>query len=221
MATRTKSTRSSKKKSASRRFIGKPTGVIQQRVEQATPQRFGIVSVGRCDRHFWSLQQEYLPEAVAILDLFHVIEKLWLAAQCFHREASLEAEAWVRHHLAMLLDDKVDSVRGLLMRAINRGSLNKTKTGHLQSVHSYFTKNRDRMRYGSYLSAGYPIGSGVIEGACKHVIGDRMCGTGMTWELEGAQPMLDLRVTKLNGQWKELIEYRIAAERQTLYGTAA
>jgi hypothetical protein len=173
------------------------------------------------DRHLWSLQQTYLPGAIEILDLFHVIEKLWLAAHCFHRETSLEAEQWVRRHLEMLLENKVDSVRGLLMRAINKKSMNATKLRHLKSVHKYFSTNRLRMQYGDYLAAGYPIGSGVIEGACKHVIGDRMCGTGMSWEFEGAQRMLDLRVTKLNNQWGEFIKYRVQAEQQRIYSLAA
>lgn len=173
------------------------------------------------DRHLWSLQQEYLPGAIGILDLFHVMEYLWLAAHCFHREASLEAEDWVDRHLKMLLENKVDSVRGLLQRAINHQPLNKTKLEHLRKVYRYFTTNRKRMRYGDYLAAGYPIASGVIEGACKHLIGDRMCGTGMRWEFEGAQPMLDLRVTKLNNQWKQFIKYRINAEQQLLYQAAA
>ena len=173
------------------------------------------------DRHLWSLQKEYLPTAIGILDLFHVMEYLWLAAHCFHQEASLEAEAWVGRHLKMLLENKVDSVRGLLQRAINHQPLNKTKLKHLKKVHRYFTTNRQRMRYGDYLDAGYPIASGVIEGACKHVIGDRMCGTGMRWEFEGAQPMLDLRVTKLNNQWAEFIQYRIKDEQNRLYQTAA
>ena len=173
------------------------------------------------DRHLWSMQQQYLPDAIEILDLFHVIEKLWLAAHCFHREASLEAEHWVHHHLELLLENKVDSVRGLLKREINKAALNSTKLRHLRSVYSYFTTNRLRMRYGDYLAAGYPIGSGVIEGSCKHVIGDRMCRTGMSWEFEGAQPMLDLRVTKLNKEWDEFVEYRIRAEQESLYHAAA
>ena len=173
------------------------------------------------DRHLWSLQQKYMPKAVEILDLFHVIEKLWLAAHCFHREASLEAERWVNHHLEMLLENKVDCVRGLLQREINKKALNSTKLKHLKSVHRYFSINRHRMRYGDYLAAGYPIGSGVIEGACKHVIGDRMCRTGMRWEFEGAQPMLDLRVTKLNNQWDEFVDYRVRTEQQRIYNTAA
>ena len=173
------------------------------------------------DRHLWTLQRLHLPLAVPILDLFHVMEYLWLAAHCFHREASLEAEHWVQRHLEMLLENKVDSVRGLLKREMNKETLSKTKLGHLAKVHKFFTTNRERMRYGDYIAAGYPIGSGVIEGACKHVIGDRMCGAGMRWEFEGAQPMLDLRVTKLNDEWDEFIKYRIQAEREQLYQTAA
>ena len=99
--------------------------------------------------------------------------------------------------------------------------MNLTQRKQIQSVYRYLTTNRDRMWYGDYLAAGYPIGSGVIEGACKHVIGDRMCGAGMSWETEGAQPMLDLRVTKLNDQWDDLIKYRIRTEQEQLYNTAA
>jgi len=173
------------------------------------------------DRHLWSLQQEYLPQAIGVLDLYHVMEYLWLAGHCFHREASLEAEQWVTKYLKMLLENKVDCVRGLLQRTINKQTLSKTKQEHLKKVYRYFTTNRTRMRYGDYLAAGYPIASGVIEGACKHVVGDRMCGTGMRWETEGAQPMLDLRVTKLNGQWTEFIKHRIKAEQVMLYSTTA
>lgn len=195
---------------------------LAQEYRQRDPKkRKTLVCLMDGDRHLWALQKEYLPGAIEILDLFHVIERLWLAAQCFHQEASLEAEAWVQRHLSMLLEDKVDCVRGLLTRAIKSGNLSKTKRGHLRSVHRYFSVNRDRMWYGSYLSSGFPIGSGVIEGACKHVIADRMCGAGMSWEYEGAQPMLDLRVTKLNDEWEQLVDYRIAKERKELYATAA
>ncbi|MCA9131321.1 MAG: ISKra4 family transposase [Planctomycetales bacterium] len=191
-----------------------------ERAERDPEGKKTLVCLMDGDRHLRSLQRKYLPDAVEILDIFHVMERLWLAAHCFHAEASLEAEEWVQRHLAMLLENKVDSVRGLLQREINKERLSSTKLKNLTTVHQYFSINRQRMQYGTYLAAGYPIGSGVIEGACKHVIGDRMCGTGMRWEFEGAQRMLDLRVTKLNNEWKEFIEYRIRAEQQQLYQTA-
>ena len=173
------------------------------------------------DRHLWKLQATYLPEAVGILDLYHVMEKLWLAAHCFYRDASIDAEHWVQRQLKLLLENKVDSVRGLIQRALNQKGLSKTKREQLKSVHRYFTEHRLRMQYGEYLKAGYPIGSGVIEGACKHIVGDRMCCTGMSWEYEGAQPMLDMRVTKLNAEWGSFINFRIETEQKQLYSQVA
>lgn len=76
------------------------------------------------------------------------------------------------------------------------------------------------MRYDQYLAAGYPIGSGVVEGACRHLVKDRMEGTGMRWSLAGAQAMLYLRAFYLNGDWTDYIEHRIAREQFELYGQA-
>ena len=77
------------------------------------------------------------------------------------------------------------------------------------------------MRYHEYLAAGYPIGSGVVEGACRHVVKDRMEGTGMRWTIEGARAVLDLRTTNLNDQWSAFLDYRVRHEQQCLYGQAA
>ena len=195
--------------------------LAQERLERDPHHRKPMVCLMDGDQHLWTLQREYLPDAIGILDLYHMTEKLWLAAQCFHKQGSREAESLVAKYLKMMLENKVDCVRGLLKRELNRETLNKTKQQQLQSVYKYLTDNRQRMRYGDYLAQGFPIGSGVIEGACKHVIGDRMCGTGMRWEFEGAQPMLDMRVTKLNGQWNQFIQYRTQKEQARLYQNAA
>ncbi len=77
------------------------------------------------------------------------------------------------------------------------------------------------MKYDEYLAAGYPIGSGVAEGACRHLVKDRMEGTGMRWTVAGAQAMLHLRAVYLNGHWDELIEYHAETEQESLYGKAA
>ena len=73
------------------------------------------------------------------------------------------------------------------------------------------------MHYDEYLAAGYPIGSGVAEGACRHLVKDRMEGTGMHWQTEGAQAMLDLRAVYLNGDWDAFQSYRIKLESERLY----
>lgn len=76
------------------------------------------------------------------------------------------------------------------------------------------------MKYDECLAAGYPIGSGVVEGACRHVIKDRMELSGMRWDAEGAQVVLRLRTIYVNGDWKDFIQHRIEVEQATLYGTA-
>ncbi|HEV57707.1 MAG TPA: hypothetical protein ENN87_09490 [Phycisphaerales bacterium] len=87
----------------------------------------------------------------------------------------------------------------------------------MSKVIGYLSNNRAYMRYDVCLSQGYPMGSGVVEGACRHVVKDRMEGTGMRWCVAGAQAMLDLRAIHCNGDWKAFQQYRITTETQRLY----
>ena len=81
----------------------------------------------------------------------------------------------------------------------------------------YWANNRELMHYDHYLAAGSPIGSGVAEGACRHLVKDRLEQTGMRWTVEGARAMLQVRALYLNGQWGELLERR--TEREQSAGT--
>ena len=96
-------------------------------------------------------------------------------------------------------------------------SLSKAKQQKIEQVCKYFHRNRDRMRYDEYLAAGFPIASGVIEGACRHVVKDRMERSGMRWTIDGAQAMLDLRSTAINDQWSAFQTHRIKTETRRLY----
>lgn len=160
-----------------------------------------------------------LEEVTPILDLFHGIERLWNAAHCFHPDCSLSAERFVDHNLELLLEGKVGYVIGNFKRL--RKGLTKAKRSNLEKVITYLQNNRQYMQYDDYLRAGYPIGSGVVEGACRHVVKDRMERSGMRWEAEGAQAVLDLRTIYLNGDWAAFIEHRIQTEQAALYATAA
>ena len=77
------------------------------------------------------------------------------------------------------------------------------------------------MKYDEYLEQGYPIGSGVVEGACRNLVKDRMERSGMRWTLEGAQAMLGLRSIHSSGLWEEFMQFRIRRESQRLYPFAA
>lgn len=192
-----------------------------ERHERDPERRKTLVCLMDGERQFWDLQQEWFGRAVGILDLFHALKRLWAVAHCIHAEQSPAASEFVTHHLRMLLEGKVGYVIRNFRRLIKQHDLRGTKQKTMKSAITYYENNRDHMRYNEYLAAGYPIASGVIEGACHHFVKDRMEGAGMRWELEGAQAMLSLRAIYLNGQWDDFIAYRIAKEQASLYGENA
>ena len=164
-------------------------------------------------------QQEWLPWAIGVLDIWHVIEYLWSAAYCLHAEGSDEAQQFVSGRLRLLLRGRVGYVIGHLRRLLRSADLSKRKP--IQAAITYFENNRAYMKYDEYLAQGYPIGSGVAEGACRHVVKDRMEQTGMRWADIGAQSMLHLRAIYLNGDWDEYLEHHIETEQAALYGKKA
>jgi hypothetical protein len=100
------------------------------------------------------------------LDLFQVLRRLWQTAHCFHAEKSREAEEFVTHRLR--LQGKVDHVIGGLRRWLEQHDLRGEKRRTVNAVIRYYENNRHHMRYDEHLAAGYPISSGVAEGACRH-----------------------------------------------------
>lgn len=172
------------------------------------------------ERALHDRQGEYLPEGVTcILDLLHVMEKLWKVAWCLFEEGTQKAEAerWVEGRLRMLLDGKVGYVIGGLRQTMTKRRLRGSRRKTVREVIGYFDRNRSRMRYEEYLAAGYPIGSGVIEGACRHLVKDRLERAGMRWHPDGAQAMLDVRATYLNGEWDAFWIYHVEQEDHRLY----
>lgn len=167
----------------------------------------------------WNLAREKLGELkpVEILDLLHVVSRVWEAAYLFHAEGSPEAVRFVRQRLERLLEGKAGYVIGGMRQMGTRQGLSGAKLKKLGTITNYLENNIERMRYDKYLADGYPIASGVIEGACRHVVKDRMERSGMRWSMEGAQSMLDLRTTYINGQWEEYQEYHIEQETARRY----
>lgn len=165
----------------------------------------------------WKLKEQYLPDATAIIDIFHVRERLWGVAHCLEKDGSQAAEDRVTHWLRMLLNGNVDCVRGLFSRLLNQKTWRPCKQQKIKEAINYLKVNRDAMKYDQYLARGFPIGSGVIEGACKHLIGDRFCGSGMRWEHLSAQSLLHLRAIEISERWDQFIQYRIKNEQTKLY----
>jgi hypothetical protein len=169
------------------------------------------------ERALWEAQAVYFPGAVGVLDLFHVLERLWAVAHCFHKEGSDEAKVFVEQRLRDLLQGRVGYVIGGLRRRLKAGRLSGQRRQVVRSALEYLGNNKGHMRYDEYLAAGYPIGSGVAEGACRHLVKDRLEQTGMRWTVEGAQAMLHVRALYLNDQWEEFHEHRVVREQARLY----
>jgi hypothetical protein len=156
-------------------------------------------------------------DRVEILDLLHVTPRLWAAAKLLYGEKSPDVLPFVRQRLTQVLAGKVATVIRTLRRLTKDRGLGGVKRKALGRICGYLNKNRHRMHYADYLRQGYPIASGVIEGACRHLIKDRMERAGMHWTLTGAQAMLDLRSVWIGGQWAAFQRERIERETTRLY----
>jgi hypothetical protein len=178
-------------------------------------------TVSICDGQeaLWDACTARLPEEnlVQILDLLHVTPRLWEAAKLLYGVKGKLVLPSVRHWVTQVLEGKVDTVVRTLRRLATEKGLGGAKKKTLARITSYMNKNRHRMRYDEYLRAGYPIASGIIEGACRHLIKDRMERAGMHWTMEGAQAMLNVRSVWIGEQWAAFQHQRIERETQRLY----
>ena len=144
---------------------------------------------------------------VDILDILHVSSYVWKAAKVFHRHPE-QQEAFAHERLLRILRGEVTSVVTGLRRMASLNGLDGQDCREIATVCGYFENNAARMRYDEYLRAGYPIATGVIEGACRHVIKDRMEQGGMRWTLEGAEAMLNLRAVNASDGTEEFGSWR-------------
>jgi hypothetical protein len=195
-------------------------GWLADEVAKRNPdQQKEMVHLSDGQESLWDAQEQYLPKenGANILDLMHVSSRVWQAAHAFYREGSKEAEQFARERLLRILQGHSERVvRGLRQMSTKRG-LTGAKKKTAEQVCAYFGNNRERMHYDVYLARGYPIASGVIEGACRHFIKDRMERAGMHWTPEGAQNMLDVRSVHVDGEWEAYQAFRIEQDKRRLY----
>jgi hypothetical protein len=193
--------------------------LTEQRRDRDPDQSREVVSVMDGAESLWEAQELFQGQRATaqVLDLLHVTPRLWQAARLFHPPDSDEALALVRGRVLRILRGEVRSVVRGLRRMGSKHGLRGAKAKELATICNYLEKNRERMRYNEYLAKGYPIASGVIEGACRHYVKDRMGRTGMSWVQAGAQARLELRSTALNGDWDEFMGYRREREAERLY----
>ena len=160
---------------------------------------------------------ESFENVTLVLDLLHVLEKLWKAAHALYREGSPEAELFVRHRAERILCGMASQVVKGLRQTVTKRRLTGAKAKAIHQVADYLYRNRERMRYDHYLANGWPIASGTVEGACKNLIRDRFERSGMRWTPETAEAVLQLRAAHLSHDLDDYWEHHVKQDQQRLY----
>lgn len=140
-----------------------------------------------------------------VVDIIHVCEYLWSASLCFHTEAEPAREAWVEERLLRVLHGMAGQAAGGMRRSATKRGLTERKA--VDDCADYLLAKARHLNYASYLARGLPIATGVIEGACRHLIKDRMDITGARWSLDGAEAVLRLRALRSSGDFDAYWEF--------------
>jgi hypothetical protein len=137
----------------------------------------------------WGQVAEHLPGAVGVLDIYHASEHLWAAANRYFGDGTAQARVWVR-----------DSREALLRHGAS-GLLAELVGAEWAAVRGYFEPHEEHTDYAGRLRTGQSVGSGLVEGACKQVIGRRLKQTGARWKVRRVERMATLCAVQASDQW--------------------
>ena len=152
-----------------------------------------------------------------VIDIIHVLEYLWKAAWSLHAAGDPAAEDWVAvKALAVLAGGSGRAAAAITAEAAAAGLTGSQRAGADTCVR-YLSSKQDLLRYDQALEAGWPIATGIIEGACRHLIADRLDIGGARWGLDGAEAVLTLRAVISNGDFGEYWRFHLTREHQRLY----
>jgi hypothetical protein len=160
------------------------------------------------------------PGAIVTLDVCHVVEKLWALGHRFHKEGSAALTAWVEELKALLYSGQaaelVERLRGYQRQVPTHGPGTKGRRQGLKALIGYLTPRLEMMRYAEWLAKDLVIGSGQVEGAARHVVGERMDCAGMRWLQGKGEALLQLRCIELNGDWDRFFAWVQGLNRDRL-----
>ncbi len=171
-----------------------------------------------------SLQQHMITtfaEHTLILDIIHASEYLWATATALLGETSPLRTPWVAAKLDLLVAGQVGTLIAQLTTEAAGSAWTELQRTAIQRTMGYYERNLPYMHYDHYLAQGWPIGTGVVEGACGHLVKDRMEQAGMRWTQDGAQAILDLRAVRINGDWEAYWQFHRQQQHHRLYGAAS
>ena len=152
-----------------------------------------------------------------LIDLIHVLEYLWSACWCFFDEGDPNAEKWVHEKALAVLEGNAGIVAASIRRKATTLKLDPEQRKSADRTADYLLNKAAHLDYPTALAAGWPIATGIIEGACRHLVKDRMDITGARWGLEGAEAILKLRALRSNGDFDEYWAYHRAQEHQRVH----
>jgi hypothetical protein len=154
-----------------------------------------------------------------LIDVIHVIEYLWSAAWCFFAEGDPAAERWVHDKARQILEGKAGITAASIRRKATRLQLDPDKRTNADRAADYLLNKRAHLDYPTALANGWPIATGVIEGACRHLIKDRMDITGARWGLHTAEAVLKLRALISNGDFDTYWDFHLTQEHHRVHAS--
>jgi len=154
-----------------------------------------------------------------VLDIIHVAEYLWDASLAFNREDSKQREDWVSQRLLAVLRGRASLVAGGIRRSATRQRVRGNRRKLVDKAADYLIEYKRYLRYADYLARGFPIATGVVEGACRHLVCDRM-DVGARWSLAGAEAVLRLRALRASGDFDEYWMFHEKQEYQRNHATS-
>jgi hypothetical protein len=156
-----------------------------------------------------------------IVDIIHVIEYLWKAGRAFHPKSGPELEKWVQYRILKILEGKAGLMAGGMRRSATVKKLTEKQREPVETCATYLKNKAPYLKYDRYLDLGFPIATGVIEGACRHLVKDRMDITGAKWRLTSAEAVLRLRALRSSNDFDEYWTFHESCEykrnHQNLY----
>jgi len=156
-------------------------------------------------------------EVTILIDCIHVLEYLHKAARCFYPHGGSDADAWVMEKARAILEGNSSTVAASITRKATCLGLEDAAREGADRCADYLLNKRDHLDYPTALARGWPIATGIIEGACRHLIGDRLGITGARWGLDGAEAVLKLRAVRTNGDWDAYWAFHLEQERQRIH----
>lgn len=152
-----------------------------------------------------------------ILDFIHADEYLWDVANSLLGESHPHRLDWMKKHTLHILSGQTEHLIATFRQMAQDSQYSASQQLQLTKTANYFDRNLPYMDYPTYLRLGWPIASGVIEGACRHFVKDRCELSGMRWQRMGVENLLRLRAVAENDDWDDYHLFRIRQRHLRLY----